>query len=153
MSQYITLYAKSKKKGDYIEIDSFSGNSRFFKHLEDFSKWEEMTQLTNENLSKIQKDLSFDIEYCKEILSDFNNKKDLITRCNNSLKEKIEEFNYLDDSIEETTEDLNELRRLYNLSMTLEKMLNTDRYTDEDYSYGCTLWLAYETSPKYHEEV
>ena len=152
MSQYITIYAKSKRKGDYIEIDSFSGNSKFFNFLEDFARYEEMTPLSSENLSEIKENLSLSIEHCKESLNNFNNRKELIVKCNNSLEEKLKELDYLDDSVEETKEELDELKRCYSLSTTLEIMLDTDRYAEEEYSYGCTLWLAYETSPHYHEE-
>lgn len=144
MSQYINFYIKTEKE-KYINILNYSRNSVVYEYMEKYAPYDDGKEITDKVLASIFEDVRSEKSKYEETLNKFKDRAKLVASFNNTVEEKMEEINNIEECIASTNEVKDELDFFENFLGVISAMT-------EDLKYGYnTLMFGIEWDPTYNK--
>ena len=149
MSSYLSFFIRNKN--DFLPIGTFCRSSEIYQITE-----KSLTVPYAKIMSITKKDIKTILDICEERIKNYNEaiisfkeRIDFIKNCNNSLEDKLEEYNDYDETIrgyEDGIEEVNEVKSYFNtLDIILEDISYTDTFDQSKYIY-CGIEVGYNVN-------
>lgn len=119
MSSYINFYKKDKKTQRFTYLCSFSRNNPEYEWGEEYIPYGTIRLLGKETLDNIMASIHEEDANYEKTIKEYNERKELIARMNNSVDEKMEAIHEIDSYIRETSDIHDELNKAYWFYRTL----------------------------------
>lgn len=149
MSSYLSFFIRNKN--DFLPIGTFCRSSEIYQITE-----KGLTVPYAKIMPITKKDIKIILDICEERIKNYNEaiisfkeRIDFIKNCNNSLEDKLEEYNDYDETIrgyKDGIEELNEVKSYFNtLDIILEDISYTDTFDQSKYIY-CGIEVGYNVN-------
>lgn len=125
MSQYTHIFLE--KQNTFIEVSCTSRGCVLSEIFQGYAPWEKIKEVTYEDLHRIYSAYSDTLEKWNNQLDELNERIKFIATFNNSMEEKLDAWNDIDESINETKKDIEELESALRLVKLLEDVLDESR--------------------------
>ena len=146
MSSYLSFFIRNKN--DFLPIGTFCRSSEIYQITEKglIVPYAKIMSITKKDIKTILDICEERIENYNEAIISFKERIDFIKNCNNSLEDKLEEYNDYDETIrgyEDGIEEVNEVKNYFNtLDIILEDISYTDTFDQSKYIY-CGIEVGY----------
>lgn len=146
MSSYLSFFIRNKN--DFLPIGTFCRSSEIYQMTE-----KKISPPYGKVIPITKVDIDIILCACEEVIKNYNEaiisfkeRIDFIKNCNNSLEDKLEEYNDYDETIrgyEDGIEEVNEVKNYFNtLDTILEDISYTDTFDQSKYIY-CGIEVGY----------
>ena len=130
MSSYLSFFIRNKN--DFLPIGTFCRSSEIYQMTE-----KKISPPYGKVISITKVDIDIILCACEEVIKNYNEaitsfkeRIDFIKNCNNSLEEKLEEYNDYDETIQGYKEGIEEINDVKSYFTTLKDILEDISYTD-----------------------
>lgn len=156
MSAYLNFYMKIDND-KYFSLYDWSRNSAVFEYGSKYALWEKCIPLTTEVINYIIEDISQELQNEPSELARIESRKESILKMNNSVEEKEEALDDLNDTLTEVKSISKELEQTKFFYELLEDLIlsHTGKYSKENFEEEDFLWFGMEASApnlEYFEE-
>lgn len=146
MSSYVNIYVRDNDV--FLPIGVFSRSSYIYRAFEHYVPYGALTPINGRTISDIKSELNNELKIYQNYINEREEAKVLVMTANNSLEDKLEAIDGLNDGINEFKDEVKYITDAINFVDMFTLIIDSAYYGVENYVYA-----GIECCPEYEDEV
>lgn len=150
MSAYIQFFVRNDEA--FMPIGTYSRNDCIYGYFDEYTPWEKIKAVTRPLLDKIRDDVNEDLQDVQKRYDRAKEMKEWIATLNNSLEEKMEYINNVEEVLEDCYEMRDDFMRVKSYLNFLDDIIKSVEYK-EHIDYKAYLYVGIEVGSPTSEDI